>query len=72
MFTKRVSPMAVTHPPAVLAHQAPRLLDKLWMNPAGQQLIDPRNKITPEQERLIRAIIAAQGANRGGIPTRPQ
>jgi hypothetical protein len=71
MFTKKVSPMAVTHPPAVAAHQAPRLWDKAMMNPVGQFMIDPRGRLTPEQQQMLRYLSAATAQNRGGIPTPP-
>lgn len=72
LFTRRVSPMAITHPPAAAAHWATRIADPVTMSRPYQALVvDPRNKITPEQERMIRAIIAAQGANRG-IPPPPE
>lgn len=73
MFTKKMSPMAVTHPPAMVAHQAGRLWDPITMSrPYQSAVVDPRNKISPEQERMIRMFLAAQAANRGGIPTPPQ
>lgn len=70
-FTRRVSPMAVTHPSAVAAHQAPRLLDRLMMNPVGQMMIDPRGYLTPEQQQMLRYLSAATASNRQGIPTPP-
>jgi len=73
MFTKRVSPMAITHPPAVAAHQVPRILDRMQMNPVGQAMIDPRGRLTPQQQQILRIIMGAQQANKGGeIPTPPQ
>lgn len=62
-FTKRVSPMAITHPPAVAAHQVPRFYEKWQMTAPGQAMIDPRNRLTPEQERLLRYVIAAKMGN---------
>lgn len=70
MFTHKVSPMAMTHPPAIAAHQIPRLWDRLQMNPAGQAMIDPRGQLTPQQQQLLRYLSAATSSNRG-IPTPP-
>lgn len=70
MFTQRVSPMAVTHPQAVAAHQIPRMLDRMQMNPLGQAMIDPRGHLTPEQQQMLRYLSAATASNRG-IPPPP-
>lgn len=71
-FTRRVSPMAIEHPTAVAAHQIPRLLDRLQMNPVGQAMIDPRGKLTPEQQQMLRYFSAVNAQNRSNqIPTPP-
>ncbi len=71
-FTKRVSPMAVTHPPAVMAHQVPRFWEKGLMTGPGQAMIDPRNRLTPEQQQMIRYFSAINAQNRANqIPTPP-
>lgn len=70
MFTQRVSPMAVTHPPAVAAHQIPRIWDRMQMNPVGQMMIDPRGRLIPEQQQMLRYLSAATQSNR--IPPPPE
>ena len=72
MFTQKTSPMAITHPPAVLAHQVPKWWEKGLMNPAGQAMIDPRNRLTPQQQQMIRYLSAINAQNRANqIPTPP-
>ncbi len=71
-FTRRVSPMAITHPAAVAAHQVPRLLDRMQMNPVGQAMLDPRGHLTPEQQQMVRYLSAINAQNRANrIPAPP-
>jgi len=61
VFTKRVTPMAVLHPPAMSAHLMARLFDPITTSRAYQSLfVDPRNRLTPEQQRLMRLVIGSQ------------
>ena len=64
MFTHRVTPMAVTHPTAMGAHFLARMGDPITTSKPYQELfVNPKNKLTPEQERLVRALIGEQSAN---------
>lgn len=67
IFTHRVTPMAIQHPPAAAAHWAARLTDPLTMTKPYQALfVDPRTKLSPEQQSMLRYFMAAQQANRPG------
>ncbi len=74
LFTQKVSPMAITHPPAVLAHQFGRMLGPMQKTaPYQAMMVDPRNRLSAEQERGLRYLMAALQANQqGGIPTPPR
>jgi hypothetical protein len=65
IFTHKVTPMAVTHPEAGAAHLLSRLGDPITKTKPYQELfVNPANKLTPEQMRLVRELMAAEGANR--------
>lgn len=74
LFTRRVSPMAMTHPTAAAAHWTTRLADPIRNSPPYQALfVDPRTKLSPEQQQALRYLLGAQGANRGSqISTPPE
>lgn len=73
LFSKRMSPFGVTHPGALAAHAATKWHDPLTLSRPYQSLmVDPRNKLSPEQERGLRYMLAAMSANRGQIPAPPQ
>lgn len=73
MFAKRMSPFGVTHPGAVAAHAGTRLLDPITMSSPYQSLfVDPRNRLSPEQERAFRYMMGALNANRSEIPAPPR
>lgn len=73
MFAKRMSPFGMTHPGSVIAHAGTRLLDPIQLSrPYQSMFVDPRNKLTPEQERGLRYMMAAmQGGRQDQIPTPP-
>ncbi len=72
MFTQKTSPMAITHPPAVMAHQVPKWYEKGLMTGPGQAMIDPRGKLTPQQQQMIRYLSAINAQNRANqIPSPP-
>ncbi len=72
LFTKRVSPMAITHPSAAIAHWGTRWHDPITMSSPYQHMrVDPASHLTPEQHQLLRYLAASQSANRGDIPTPP-
>lgn len=73
MFAKRMSPFGMTHPAAVGAHAAAKWHDPMTLTrPYQSMFVDPRNRLSPEQERAMRYIMGAMGANRGEIPAPPQ
>lgn len=74
-FTKRVTPMATLHPPAMAAHW----LTRMWhpMTTSGQYqrfIVDPASYLSPEQQQLLRYLSAAQQSNQreGEIPAPPR
>jgi hypothetical protein len=73
MFAKRMSPYGMTHPGSVIAHAGTRMLDPLQLSsPYQSMFVDPRNKLSPQQERAMRYMMGAMGANQPGIPPAPQ
>lgn len=71
-FTKRVTPMAVTHPEAATAHWLTRMWDPLTTSaPAQKFLVDPASRLTPEQQQMLRYLAGATANQRGQIPTPP-
>lgn len=71
MFTQKVSPMAVERPEAIMAHQFGRMAGPMQKTAPYQSLfVDPRNRLSPEAERFLRAMMAAQQSNQ--IPQPPQ
>jgi hypothetical protein len=71
LFSKRMSPFGITHPGAVAAHGATRMMDPITMSkPYQEAFVNPQNKLTPEQLRMLRYFLGAQQANQ--IPQPPQ
>jgi len=72
LFTKRGTPMAITHPEALGAHWMTRMWDPITTSgPAQKYMVDPRSRLTPEQEMRLRALLAGQRSNQGDIPAPP-
>jgi hypothetical protein len=73
IFTKRMSPYAVTHPGAAAAHGLSRMTDPITTSSAYQRLfVDPATKVTPDQERLIRLLLSGQAGQQAQIPRPPE
>lgn len=76
MFAKRMSPYGMTHPGAVGAHLATRWHDMPSITnraPYQSLFVDPRNRLSTEQERAMRYVMGAMGSNRQqDIPPVPQ
>jgi hypothetical protein len=71
MFTTRVTPMAITHPPAMGLHWLTQLADPLRANTAYQNIfVDPKAQLTPDQQRFMRALVGTQIAPQ--VTPRPQ
>jgi len=69
VFTKRMSPYAVSEPKAATAHLASHLLDPIRMSrPYQSMFVDPRMKLTPEQERLQRLMIGLEAGQQQQPP----
>ena len=61
LFTKRVTPMAIAHPPAMATHWLSRLGHPIAMSePYQSMFVDPRAKLSPDQERFMRMLIGLQ------------
>lgn len=73
MFSKRMSPFGVTHPGAVVAHGAAKLMDPITTSrPYQEMFVNPANKASPEQLRMLRYLLGAEGATQSGqIPAPP-
>jgi hypothetical protein len=74
MFSSRMSPYGMTHPGAVGAHLATRWHDMPTITssrPYQSLFVDPRNRLSVEDERLMRYMMGAMGSNRGEIPPAP-
>lgn len=70
-FTHKVTPMALQHPPAAMAHWSTRMWDPLTKSgPAQRFAVDPASRLTPQQQQMLHFLSAATASNR--IPTPPE
>jgi hypothetical protein len=61
LFTKRATPMSVLHPAAMMTHWGSRLGHPIAMSePYQSMFVDPRAKLSPDQERFMRMLIGLQ------------
>ncbi len=73
--TEGMAPSGFWHPFAEAAHIGTGFMRPIMTHPLYQRMFaDPRNRLTPEQERQLRFLSAAQASNRsqGDIPPPPQ